>query len=76
LTVEPDNAALIARARSIAAERRAGRPTVPTTLPVEKATNPFLRPASPGLQSAIGLPGADAVTVFARTRALKDKFRS
>jgi hydroxyacylglutathione hydrolase len=76
LTVEPENADLIARAREIAALRRAGLPTVPTTLAAEKATNPFLRPASPGLQAAIGLPGADAVTVFARTRALKDKFRA
>jgi hydroxyacylglutathione hydrolase len=75
LTVEPDNAALIARAREVAALRRAGQPTVPSTLGVEKATNPFLRPLSPGLQARLGLGGADAVTVFARTRALKDAFR-
>jgi hydroxyacylglutathione hydrolase len=74
LTVEPENAALITRAREVAALRRAGRPTVPSTLGLEKATNPFLRPMSPGLQAAIGLAGADAITVFARTRALKDNF--
>src|SRR5574339_96815 len=44
LSVEPDNPALVARATEVAALRRAGRPTVPTTLGVEKATNPFLRP--------------------------------
>jgi hydroxyacylglutathione hydrolase len=75
LTVEPENPALVARAREVAALRRAGQPTVPSTLGVEKATNPFLRPTSPGLKSTIGLAGADAVTVFARTRALKDRFR-
>ena len=75
LTVEPENPALVARAREVAALRRAGQPTVPSTLGVEKATNPFLRPMSPGLQATIGLAGADAVTVFARTRALKDRFR-
>jgi len=75
LTVEPENAELIARAREVAALRRAGQPTVPTTLGVEKATNPFLRPQSSALQAKVGLPGADAVTVFARTRALKDSFR-
>jgi hydroxyacylglutathione hydrolase len=74
LTVEPHNAALAARAAEVAALRAAGRPTVPTTLRAELATNPFLRAASPGLQSAIGLPGADAVQVFAKTRALKDAF--
>jgi hydroxyacylglutathione hydrolase len=74
LTVEPENAALIARAREVAAQRRAGRPTVPATLAVEKATNPFLRPTSPALQARIGLTGADAASIFARTRALKDAF--
>lgn len=74
LTVEPENPALIARAREVAALRRAGQPTVPSTLGVEKATNPFLRPTSAGLQAKIGLAGSDAATVFARTRALKDAF--
>jgi hydroxyacylglutathione hydrolase len=75
LTVEPENPALVARAREVAALRRENRPTVPTTLALEKATNPFLRPASPALQARLGLAGADEVSVFARTRALKDEFR-
>lgn len=74
LTVDPDNAALVARAREVAALRRQGRPTVPTTLELEKATNPFLRSASPALKAAIGLGDGDEVSVFARTRALKDSF--
>lgn len=75
LTVDPDNPALIARAREVAALRREGRPTVPTTLEQELATNPFLRATSPGLKRTIGLDGADEVSVFAETRARKDRFR-
>lgn len=74
-TVEPDNEALTRRLEEVEALRRAGRPTVPTTLGLEKATNPFLRATSSGLKATIGLEQADEVSVFARTRALKDKFR-
>jgi hydroxyacylglutathione hydrolase len=74
LTVEPNNRALIERAREVERLRAQGRPTIPTTLGTEKATNPFLRPSSRDLQTAIGLVGAAESTVFARTRALKDAF--
>ena len=50
------------------------RPTVPTTVALEKATNPFLRPSSPHLRQTLGLPDADDIAVFAKTRALKDAF--
>jgi len=43
LTVEPDNAALKTRAEQVRTQRKAGQPTVPTTLDEERATNPFLR---------------------------------
>jgi len=74
LTVEPGNGALVERMAEVARVRAAGKPTVPTTLALEKATNPFLRPASAGLQATIGLTGASEVEVFAKTRALKDAF--
>lgn len=74
LTVEPGNAALRERAREISRIREAGAPTVPTTLGLEKATNPFLRPASPGIRATLGMAGASDVEVFARVRALKDAF--
>ena len=61
LTVEPDNAALRARAAEIEAQRAAGRPTLPVTLGAEKAANPFLR--------------APDVARFAALRAAKDSFR-
>ena len=46
LTVEPDNAALVARMTSVDAMRLAGEATVPTTIALERATNPFMRAAS------------------------------
>jgi hydroxyacylglutathione hydrolase len=61
LTVEPDNAALRARAAEVEALRTAGRPTVPVRLGTEKATNPFLR--------------ARDAAAFAVLRAAKDSFR-
>jgi hydroxyacylglutathione hydrolase len=73
-SVEPDNAALSARLDEVATLRAEDRPTVPTTLALEKQTNPFLRPDSEHLQQTIGLAGAPIVDVFARTRELKDSF--
>ncbi len=74
LTVEPDNAALVRRAEEIEAARSRGEATVPTTIGLEKATNPFLRPTSRDLMRTIGLEGRDPVTVFAETRKRKDHF--
>lgn len=75
VTVEPDNVALTARFETIRAARAQGRPTVPSLLGEEKATNPFLRPMSAGLRATLGLAGADDVAVFAETRRRKDTFR-
>jgi hydroxyacylglutathione hydrolase len=61
ITVEPGNAALVARAAVIDAMRAEGQPTVPSTIAEELATNPFLRAAS--------------VEEFAARRAGKDSFR-
>lgn len=46
LSVEPDNAALVARAAEIDRLRMACQPTVPFTLADEAATNPFVRAAN------------------------------
>lgn len=46
LTVEPDNSALVQRMAEVVALRDRGEPTVPTTIALEKATNPFMRAAS------------------------------
>ena len=74
LSVEPGNRELVERAAEIERLRANGTPTVPTTLALEKATNPFLRPSSANLQETVGLVGAPLVDVFAETRRRKDNF--
>jgi hydroxyacylglutathione hydrolase len=46
LTVEPDNSALHSRMAEVIALRERGEPTVPTTIALERATNPFMRAGS------------------------------
>jgi hydroxyacylglutathione hydrolase len=75
LSVEPENKALVERAAEVDRLRAANVPTVPGLLGQERATNPFLRPASADLQRHVGLPGGDPVSVFAETRHRKDNFR-
>ena len=74
LTIEPSNAALVARMREVDAARAKGEPTIPSTLGLEKQTNPFLRPNSPELRKTLGMESASDVEVFAETRKRKDNF--
>jgi len=74
LTVDPANETLIRRAKHVERLRAQNIPTVPTTVALELATNPFLRASDDALQAALNMRGAAAVDVFARTRALKDAF--
>jgi len=74
VTVDPDNAALVARKAAVDAARAEGQPTVPSTLSEELDTNPFLRAEDAGLQAAIGMQDADPAAVFAEVRARKDRF--
>jgi hydroxyacylglutathione hydrolase len=60
LTVEPDNAALVRRVEEVRAQREHGEVTLPTTIALERATNPFMRAAS--------------VEELAARRAAKDAF--
>jgi hydroxyacylglutathione hydrolase len=61
LVAEPGNAALVERMAAVDAARLAGEPTVPTTIALERATNPFMRAAD--------------VAELAHRRAEKDAFR-
>lgn len=73
LSAEPENAALVARAKEIEAKRARGEPTLPTTIALEKATNPFLRPQSRAIRARLGMEGMPDWHVFARLRELKNK---
>ncbi len=46
VTVEPDNAALQQRMSDVVAARERGEATVPTSIALERATNPFMRARS------------------------------
>jgi hydroxyacylglutathione hydrolase len=74
LTLEPRNEALVKRMAEVDRLRAQGKPTIPSTIGIERETNPFLRPASKELRQALNMPDADTVAVFAETRARKDKF--
>lgn len=72
--LEPANPELILRINQDTAAREDGRPTVPSTLATELATNPFLRAPLSALKAAIGQPDASDQENFALIRALKDRF--
>lgn len=74
LTIEPDNAALVARIAAITATRAQGGFTVPSLLSLEMQTNPYLRADHPALAAAIGMTGAEPAEIFAEVRRRKDKF--
>jgi hydroxyacylglutathione hydrolase len=74
MTIEPDNPALIARVKDVAEARAANRPTVPSLLSLELATNPFLRARELAVQETVGMTGADPADVFAEVRGRKDRF--
>ena len=74
LTVEPGNAALLARMEAVKAKRAQNLPTLPSTMGLEKKTNPFLRADSAEIRRTLGLAAAPNVEVFAEARRRKDKF--
>lgn len=78
-TLEPNNPRLREKLARVQDERRAGKPTVPSTIAEEKATNPFLRTGSPELAASVrrlvpNLPENDPVALFAAVRTLKDNY--
>lgn len=74
LTVDPDNDALRERAMDVDAMRARGEPTVPTSIGLERRTNPFLRPDSESLRRSLGMTHSTDTEVFAEVRTRKDRF--
>jgi hydroxyacylglutathione hydrolase len=77
-SVEPGNPDLADRIRMTWAIRAEGKSSVPSTIELERKTNPFLRHASPVLREhvAVAMPDRNLsapVEIFAATRALKDR---
>ncbi len=74
LTIDPTNSALKERATKIEKLREAGKPTLPTTMAEELATNPFLRWHDPAIRRNLGMEKASDAEVFAEIRKRKDNF--
>ncbi|WP_426210629.1 hydroxyacylglutathione hydrolase [Massilia sp. TWP1-3-3] len=77
--VEPGNTAIGARIEAENAKRARGLPTIPSTIGLEKATNPFLRATQSAIASELVdagklAPGAAPPAVFAALREWKNTF--
>ena len=76
--VEPGNEALSQRITEAEATRSRGEPTVPSTLALEQATNPFVRCETDELKASLQaqqrLEDAAPAAVFATVRGWKDNF--
>lgn len=79
LEVEPDNAALHERMQNEQGKRSQGLPTVPSTIALEKSTNPFLRYETPSiverLISSNHLAIREPIAAFAALRKWKNSYR-
>ena len=76
MSVDAGNLDLRERAAQIKVLRAQGLPTIPTSIGLEKNTNPFLRADNPDLARSMGLDNANAAQVFAALRGKKDHFRA
>ena len=75
-TVEPENKELLKREAEIEEQRRRNIPTLPSTILIEKATNPFLRCHHPDIiynaNAHADNPLTDPVSIFAELRNWKN----
>ncbi|MGB3391510.1 MAG: hydroxyacylglutathione hydrolase [Pseudaminobacter sp.] len=74
LSIDPTNSALKERAARIDRLRAEGKPTLPTTIAEELATNPFLRWHDRTIRKNLGMENASDEEVFAELRKRKDLF--
>jgi len=78
IAADAENPALLARIDQDEASRSEQRPTLPSTIELELATNPFLRCKEPGLldiaRKRLGRTPSDEIEVFATLRSWKDTF--
>ncbi len=74
-SVEPGNLAVVEASSAAEALRAAGKPTVGTTIALERETNPFVRTRSAEIRACLGIePTADDATALAAIRAAKNAF--
>jgi hydroxyacylglutathione hydrolase len=74
LTLEPSNQDLIQRSQLSRKLRLNQQPTLPSTIALERATNPFLRCGNQEIQTASAANSSDPVEVFAAIRNMRNHF--
>ena len=78
LACEPANSALLQRQKMVQALRAMGQPSLPSTMGIEKATNPFLRCTEPeiiaSVLSMMHIQQTDEISIFTALRLWKDRF--
>lgn len=77
--VEPDNEILATRIQDEQAKRERGLPTIPSTIGLERQTNPFLRSASPTIIEKLitsqKVSSREPISIFAALREWKNSYR-
>lgn len=73
-TIEPDNRELAARYCEVIKIEASGGFTVPSTIGLEKRTNPFLRCKEIKIRRKLDMVNRSPIAVFAKLRAMKDIF--
>jgi hydroxyacylglutathione hydrolase len=74
LTIEPNSKVLKKCLQGIKEWQKLGKPTVPSRIGQEKATNVFLRADAAEIKSALNMPNATASEVFTELRRRKNIF--
>jgi hydroxyacylglutathione hydrolase len=74
LSVEPDNPALQQRIEETKHLREQQQPSLPSTIGLERVTNPFFREHSLAIQANLDAMNHSALSIFTQLRALKDQF--
>lgn len=73
-TIDADNQSLIAYEQQVKLLREQGKPSLPTTIWMEKEVNPFMRCHDKSLAMAVDCEDQDAAQVFSVIRDMKDRF--
>ncbi|HEU4708493.1 MAG TPA: hydroxyacylglutathione hydrolase [Methylophilaceae bacterium] len=73
-SLDPDNPFLTARITEVAELRRQGLPSLPSTIGLERETNPFLRCDVPAIRLASGTKSSEPVEVFTRIREMRNNY--
>lgn len=74
LTFEPNNLMLIERHKNTQKLRASNIPSLPSTIELELATNPFLRCNHQEIQLAVELTNANEIETFSKLRELRNHY--